>query len=1073
MSRHFLYASFLFGCSLIANPTGPVLVEGGATFTGLGTSSLLVSSTSDVTAIDWTQFSIPNGEMVTFQRTGATGDYYILNTVTSGPASAINGTLMTTGSFSGHIYLVNPAGITIGSTGQVIAGAFIASTLDLVGTFDPYNDMEFAGSSQNAVTNLGSVQALNSDVTFIGYRIVNSGSVTACDTAAFGAGVDIILQPSSSDRILIQTSGSQGTGTGITSSGSISSETIVMKADGNIYELAINHSGAINITACSSSEGTIKIIAERLSACNGDVQISGTIQRSVTTGSGSAITIDGETVSLIGATINSSGTTGAGQITIGNVNQACPTAHIYIDADSQISANVTTSGTGGTINIVADQSLLVLGNIESTGIASGGAVNLISNNYLGVVGNINVSGQTADGTLTLYSDIDVGGPPQGNAGSNFASPNFTMGNVNSNITTQALQYALTNGNVSINALGSPTESDIVIVDDFTWSSGSTLSLTAFGTIQVNKLATMTGTVLPATSVLVLDAPIINIGKNGALSTVPTGFVLTTGSISVTAEQSLSLYGGNSDGSFAKLNTLSGNQTISFYDELALEAGSANGANAELKGTSVTINGISGGTGFMYISANNCASALIDSVAISIGQTVAPSVLTITGGCCSSQNDAYIGSLTTGSQITITLTGDLSLIGGSSGSSNRASIISSGGTSKAVTITCKDLTLLGGAAGTGNLAQIASLGNLGTVTVTTSKDIIISGGTSVLGSAYITSSNTTFTTGRDIIITGGNSNLSSAYLEGTRGVTGSVTRFLILQGGSAPLADADIKVTNGNINIDALTNEVQLILRGGNIVGANNASAKFLISQNGTINIGSNSPPNYVNLIGGSGGRDPFAQFIVKGDGDINVETLSDITYLGGIDGTLTHASAEVLGNGSIVHIAGRDMNLTTGNNSPSNAYLHTTNGMITVQTTRDFNMTGNCFIPNVAYLQADGDDSAMIVTVGRDLTQRGYTKMTVNNPLVTVPSSVLVISVGHRWAYFDCPVVRYGSTYILPEAPTPVTFVYPADFYYKYTFLYELFYRLNYFKCYDWFVFHGNSFWDSAMYTDPGNMNHL
>jgi filamentous hemagglutinin family protein len=1076
MSRHFLYVSILLNCSLIANPTGPSVIEGGATFTGLGTGSLVVNSTSDVTAIDWTQFSIGNGEMVTFQRSGAISDYYILNCVPSGPQSVINGTLMTTGNFSGHIYLVNPAGITIGATGQVIAGAFLASTLDLSGTFNPYEEMEFQGSSQNAVTNLGSVQALNSDVTFIGYRIVNSGEITACDTVAFGAGVDIILQPTQSDRIFIQASGSPGVGTGILSSGTITSESVVFKADGNPYELAINHSGEIQITACSNSEGEVKIVAERLGVCKGAIEVSGTIQRSVATGSGSLITIDGERISLIGATLDSSGAIGAGLITVGNLDQTCPTAHIYIDGDTNILANVTGSGTGGTINILADQSLLLLGNIYATGIASGGAVNLISNNYLGVVGNINASGLNANGTVTLYSDIDVGGPPNGNAGSHFSPPNFIMGGVNANITTQAVEFALENGNVSINALGAPTESDIVIVDDFTWDSGSTLTLTAFGTIQVNRLATMTGSVLPSTQVLVLDAPIINIGKNGALSTVPTGFDLTTGSISVITEQALSLYGGKIDGSFAKLNTSSGTQTINFYDQLALLAGSANGANAEIKASSVIINGISGGGGLIYVTASNCSKAFIDAGTISIGQTIQPSVLAINGGCCSSQNEAYVGSLTAGSSISINLTGDLSLIAGSSGSSNKASIISSGGTSKAIGITCKDLTLLGGNSGTGNQAQIASLGNLGSVTITTAKDIIVTGGTSVLGSAFITSTNTRFTAGRDIIITGGNANLSAAYVEGTKGVIGEVTRFLILQGGSAPLAFADIKVTTGNITIDALTNEAQFILRGGNIVGANNASAKFLISNNGTINVGATNPPNYVNLIGGSGGEDPFAQFIIKGNGDINIETLSDITYLGGIDGTLTHASAEVLGNGSITHIAGRDMNLTTGNNSPSNAYLHATNGVITVQTTRDFNMTGNCYIPNIAYLQADGDDSAIIVSVGRDLTQRGDTRITVNNPLVTVPSSVLVISVGHRWTHFDCPVVRYGSTYILPEAPAPVppqVFVYPADFYYKYTFLYELFYRMNYFKCYDWFVFHSNSFWDSAMYTDPGNLNHL
>ena len=206
MARFFNYLGLVLTSCLVANPNGPTVVEGGATFSGLGTSSVTVNSTAPITAINWNQFSIANGEMVAFQRTGSSGDYYVLNTVTGGSASSINGTLLTTGSANGHIYLVNSAGITIGATGRVIAGSFLASTLDLVGSFDPLNNMEFRGSSQNAVTTAygGTVRSLTGDVTFIGYRVVNGGSVNACDTAAFAAGYDVILKPADTERVFIQ-----------------------------------------------------------------------------------------------------------------------------------------------------------------------------------------------------------------------------------------------------------------------------------------------------------------------------------------------------------------------------------------------------------------------------------------------------------------------------------------------------------------------------------------------------------------------------------------------------------------------------------------------------------------------------------------------------------------------------------------------------------------------------------------------------------------------------------------------------------------------------------------------------
>lgn len=1106
MARHFLYASLVFSSCLIANPTGPTLDSGGFVISGTS-SNMVVTTTANTTAISWNQFSSSSTDVLTFQKSpNLQGDYYILNTVTGGSASLLNGTMTTAGSGIGNIYLVNPAGITVGSTGQIIAGSFLASTLQLVGgpsSFDPINhpDMTFAGSSITTATNAGSIQSLSGDVTIIGFRVVNSGSISSADAVALGAGINILVQPSSNDRIFIETNGTAGSlGIGVNDTGTITGENIILKADANPYTLAINlaNPGQLSLASCNSG-GSVKLVAVRLGpACPtglGAVQVTGTILTP-----GCPITIDGETISLQGAILNaSSATTGGGTIAIGNINSVCPTTNVYIDSTSQVISNATTSGTGGTINIVADISLLIVGtnssgNIQSTGNSlggTGGAVQILSNSYLGLDAFVNVSGSTKGTIQVTAPNIEVGGVS--NYGTNFTPPTYNIVNVSPIITTAALQYALNNGNLTVFANGSNSLGNITVADNFTWTSGSKLSLVALNTIQVNYYGQMTGSVTPANQVLALNGVFINIGPPAGTSQVPTGFLLTSGSIQANATESFALYGGDLANTPARLSTLSGVETITFGDLFLLESGAAAGANAEIQATNISIDMISGGLGIMLISANSCSQAFINNTGVTntgvqIGVTTAPNSLTILAGSCSSGNPAYIGSLSGLSNIVINLTGGLTLNGGSTGANNSACIVSSGGLNGTIAISAHDVTLLGGSAGISNQAFIASTGNLGTVSVTTVRDLFLTGGAGTSALAYITSRNSSFNIGRDAIITGGTASLSSAYIEGTQNtisgstttpaVKGLVRRNLMLQGGSNQNAVAEIRSTNGDIIIDALTtpnvpNNSWFTLRGGYISGANNAAANLRVVGNGNIFIGSVAPPNYINLVGGAGGIDSYAEILVGGNGDIFVETISDITYLGGVNGanTLgTEANVQILGNGNITNIAGRDMIMTSGKNGPANVYVQTANGTVFTVIGRDLTMTGDCAVPNFAIIQSGGQNGGINMLVGRNISLIGNAYIVLQNG----HASLQTISYGGTLTVTKCSKIIFGDIIIAPVTPTSEVAIpnFPADAYYRYTFLYELFYRLCYFKCYDWFEFH-DSFWNSAMYVGPGNQNHL
>ena len=118
--------SLLFPAAL--THAAPPLPKGGEFVAGSGSVSgggqlLTINQTSSRGVIDWRSFSIGNGRVVTFNNgSGAT-----LNRVTGGDPSVILGRLDATGS----VWLINPQGVLVGSTGVVATGGrFVASALD-------------------------------------------------------------------------------------------------------------------------------------------------------------------------------------------------------------------------------------------------------------------------------------------------------------------------------------------------------------------------------------------------------------------------------------------------------------------------------------------------------------------------------------------------------------------------------------------------------------------------------------------------------------------------------------------------------------------------------------------------------------------------------------------------------------------------------------------------------------------------------------------------------------------------------------------------------------------------------
>lgn len=142
---------------------------------------LQVNQHSDRLIANWNSFNVGTNAQVIFKQPDASS--IALNRISATAASRIFGQVHA----NGQLIMVNPAGITIGSSGQIAASTVIASTLNI-------NDSDFndghlrfeSGSSSGSIQNRGSLQASAGPIILLATSINNRGLLTAASN-------DIIL----------------------------------------------------------------------------------------------------------------------------------------------------------------------------------------------------------------------------------------------------------------------------------------------------------------------------------------------------------------------------------------------------------------------------------------------------------------------------------------------------------------------------------------------------------------------------------------------------------------------------------------------------------------------------------------------------------------------------------------------------------------------------------------------------------------------------------------------------------------------------------------------------------------
>ena len=169
-----VYAAQLLFVPLVwANPSGPNVVGGSATVSGLGTSHVTINQTSNQAIINWQSFNIGSNEVTQFVQPNASS--VALNRIFDHSPSQIFGHLQA----NGTIILLNPNGIIFGPNAQINVGALIASSLHLTDANFLAGQYLFQGTGvEGLVRNMGIIHGANG-IYLLAPRVENSGVITS------------------------------------------------------------------------------------------------------------------------------------------------------------------------------------------------------------------------------------------------------------------------------------------------------------------------------------------------------------------------------------------------------------------------------------------------------------------------------------------------------------------------------------------------------------------------------------------------------------------------------------------------------------------------------------------------------------------------------------------------------------------------------------------------------------------------------------------------------------------------------------------------------------------------------
>ena len=382
------------GLPAIAGPTGARAVEGQIDVRRQGAFTRIQAS--DRAIINYRSFGIERGETVRFVQPGASAS--VLNRVVGSIPSRIDGQLVG----NGRVYLVNPAGVTVGPTGVVRASAFYAAAANMSNA-DFMNGIDRFTDADGAVVNYG--QILAHDVALFGNSVANHGVIDAGEGAVvMAAGQRLIVGDLFGHvHVSVPADPARNGLAGIDPDG------VVPLYAGDIAGLSLWHSGATNAARVhAEAAGASALVQGEMRARRGNA--------------GGTIAVHGHRVGVSEAILDASAPRGGGEINLGS-RPGRTASVLHTTPSSTLRADATRAGTGGQVIMHAGDEVIADGWIRARGSDSnrGGRVSVS-----GTVSRVDLRRVAAAGDGGVI-DIDHNGSIEIAGGSTPESPRPSRG----------------------------------------------------------------------------------------------------------------------------------------------------------------------------------------------------------------------------------------------------------------------------------------------------------------------------------------------------------------------------------------------------------------------------------------------------------------------------------------------------------------------------------------------------------------------------------------------------------------------------------------------------------------------
>jgi len=595
----------------------------------------------DKSILTWQNFGINAADTINYLLPSTTAS--VLNNVAGGAASTIAGAINS----NGNVYVLNPAGIVISQTAQIITGGFYASTVaEPSSFFTTTGTLNFTGSATADVV------------------VQSDGQVTAGQVASIQA---------------------LGTGNKITLAGRS-----VLVEGANLFG---------NVTLQSAATGKVNLA--QTSDTVGRAQAGGAVNISQAAGSGGNLTIvsNGGTVSLTGApvavtppvlTVNATGglVLPADPVTPVGSGYA-PSTNIALSITAplirQTLTSATTASTAVGTTAVGFATTNAQGQITGYSLTTNGAPSIGS-------GYINTTAGTVVGKAVVVEAITQAGFATNVTGA--LSVNTTGSTANGAVTQ-------TNGLLTVTGaatITTATAATTAAAANVTLSNSalSTLNLPLVGTVNVtedNGFALGNAKVLPgATTAVELKANAGNISmSSGAKVEIVPSVAVPAPEVKLTASRGGITFSNTGDLKLATLSTTttsSGSATLTSTGNVTIPAFSSPSLTITTTGGTITTGNLSTTAG----TANQVSATLTANGNISVGTVNTTGKIVINSGGTITLGQAANGFMTTGAGLDLKAVGDITM-------TNATALVTSGTDAK-IASTTGNVTLTGGFAGGG-------------------------------------------------------------------------------------------------------------------------------------------------------------------------------------------------------------------------------------------------------------------------------------------------------------------------------------------------------------------------------------